>query len=432
MQLILGIEALFILFLISFYIYKKPRVGLLLLQILIIYCIYLRNIAKDLIPLINLGGINVYPEDTIITILLVASFYKFINNILAKKVILKMEHFLYYVILIFLIFSFIRGVKIFGTRSVFNEARGFYYFYSTSIFFFSFKFSKEILIRFMRTIGIWLVYYSIIALVLLGFGIHLVTGDQVLYTKYRVIDSSQALTLLQILIVIIINKIENNKNNLTKLFLPILLIIIIVQHKSIWVALAICIVTIFIEYRKNLINSIKTFMRYILTIVLILIIVMMTPIKSDILKSYDSIFNKQDSTLIEREKGWHVLLEEHNLDKNLNYYFGNPIGSGFARYQSGELVNYSPHNYYIETLLRIGYLGLGFFIALYLTMLIKIIKNRNLNLRYKNILITMLVSQIVYFYTYGPNFEQGIVLGICILGASESVVITKEKPLKDE
>jgi O-antigen ligase len=82
----------------------------------------------------------------------------------------------------------------------------------------------------------------------------------------------------------------------------------------------------------------------------------------------------------------------------------------------GELirVGFSAHNYYVQTLFNLGLVGLLANVALYGSILIALIrglKHPSLGEQSAAMLI-LIVSQLAYYFPYGVNTFQGLVLGV--------------------
>lgn len=86
---------------------------------------------------------------------------------------------------------------------------------------------------------------------------------------------------------------------------------------------------------------------------------------------------------------------------------GYPFGSGFHAYYRGSYWQASPHNGYIESLLRTGYIGV---VALVISI-ITIMKQAFVK---RNILPIMLCAICMTFWgAYSLTFEQGVLIGLC-------------------
>ena len=120
-------------------------------------------------------------------------------------------------------------------------------------------------------------------------------------------------------------------------------------------------------------------------------------------------------TLDWRIQGWTELLE--GLSKGpTQWLIGEPLG-GFARDVQGSEVEAEPHNFYVTTVLRTGVLGLLALIALtggLLRALWRTPPGTGHGLLAAGVFPALLAMQIVWFLTWIPGMEQGIVTGLAV------------------
>ena len=123
-----------------------------------------------------------------------------------------------------------------------------------------------------------------------------------------------------------------------------------------------------------------------------------------------------------RIQGWSELVGawSHNVT---DWAVGEPFGSGFTREIQGIATNSHPHNFYIETMIRTGVAGLVAVLALTVGLLRALwhTPTRDTGLLGPSVILALLAMQIVWFLTWVPGSEQGIVTGIaCALAAAQS------------
>lgn len=125
-----------------------------------------------------------------------------------------------------------------------------------------------------------------------------------------------------------------------------------------------------------------------------------------------------------RVQGWADLVGtwSHSL---LNWAIGQPLGSGFARKVEGVVTytQYGPHDFYIEILVRTGFVGLVALVALTAGLLRALWRApaRDVGLLGPGMLPALLAMQIVWFLTWPPGSEQGIVTGLAAAVAAAEV-----------
>ncbi len=139
-------------------------------------------------------------------------------------------------------------------------------------------------------------------------------------------------------------------------------------------------------------------------------------------------------TLTWRVEGWSELVSSWS-ENPANWLVGQPFGSGFERHVEGSDVVSHPHNFYIETLLRTGVVGLLALIALTAGLLGALWRSgkgsrdggptrdrgkrdggltRGGGLFGPGVLPALVAMQLVWFITWVPGAEQGIITGLAL------------------
>lgn len=121
------------------------------------------------------------------------------------------------------------------------------------------------------------------------------------------------------------------------------------------------------------------------------------------------------STLLWRAEGWMGLLET-GPEEPAHYLIGQPFGSGYDRTVDGRTLESNPHNFYLQTFLRTGIIGLG---ALVVTLWAAV---RGLSRRRtegfdaltSGHLLVLVVVQLVWYLAWPPGAEQGLLLGLAL------------------
>jgi hypothetical protein len=125
-----------------------------------------------------------------------------------------------------------------------------------------------------------------------------------------------------------------------------------------------------------------------------------------------------------RVQGWSELFTAWSRSPS-EWAIGQPVGSGFARKVEGIVTYtlYGPHDFYIEILVRTGFVGLVAFVALTAGLLRALwhTPSRDVGLLGPGMLPALLAMQIVWFLTWPPGSEQGLVTGLAIAVAAAEV-----------
>ena len=122
------------------------------------------------------------------------------------------------------------------------------------------------------------------------------------------------------------------------------------------------------------------------------------------------------STLDWRIQGWSQLIAAWSKNP-VDWFVGEPFGSGFARTVLGSAVTVEPHNFYITTLLRAGVVGALAFIVLYVGLLRRLwgeSDDAGGGLLSPGVFPALLVTQLIWFLTWIPGNEQGIITGLAL------------------
>jgi hypothetical protein len=154
------------------------------------------------------------------------------------------------------------------------------------------------------------------------------------------------------------------------------------------------------------------------------------------IKSLEAAFTEvtaHHSSLADRYLGWEALLSEWWAEGNiLTYAFGQPFGSGYyrkiAEFGASYSAEYTPHNFYVHTLLRAGMVGLTLLLSLVIATgmgvyhaLTKMKGDRGPGFGVRLFLLVSLLMQLVFFLAYGARLEQGLLFGLAMAAATSSV-----------
>lgn len=116
-----------------------------------------------------------------------------------------------------------------------------------------------------------------------------------------------------------------------------------------------------------------------------------------------------------RVEGWSDLLGSW-LANPVSWVIGEPFGSSFARVIAGTEVTSNPHNFYIATMLRSGVPGLLALLVLTVGVILALWRAPApaTGLLDAGMMPALLVMQLVWYLTWIPGSEQGIVTGLAI------------------
>ncbi|MET8326502.1 O-antigen ligase family protein [Streptomyces sp. NPDC005181] len=203
---------------------------------------------------------------------------------------------------------------------------------------------------------------------------------------------------------------------------PLLVAVVLMQHRTAWVATGVMAAGWLLS-RRGRGGSRGTAVALLACGVALLLPV--AAYGGDVAESLASS-GEDDRTLMWRVDGWLGLLPQ--LGGVQDWLLGLPFGSGYARLVDGGLVSVSPHNYYLQVLLRLGLVGLAALLTLYVAVwrttgpgvagpvmapaTASAPAEPDADDRARLLLRLLLCSQLVFCITYPLFPEQAVVLGL--------------------
>lgn len=333
-----------------------------------------------------------------------------------------------------LMISFIRGAATIGVSTAGNDLREFYYFFATTLYFASFRYdSKDV----SSVYAAWSVFAILImGVVLLRWAID-ATGidvgiDPRLWaglanfgvSELRVVTSSAAMIIgiASVMFAFAFFRREAASPLSGLMFVATLVFVIVLQHRSVWVSTAAGLGVVLLLQQKNRVRSFTQ-----LAIAGTLVVAVALPlavsgrlerVTSDLGASFAEASRSHGSTLTWRLQGAAELTKDLFASGPVAIVMGKPMGSGYDRVveDTQQEVQVSPHNFYVQLMLRIGLSGLAFFLLIYAGVV------RDLLLQYKSgiwvtdprPLIALVAVQLTYFLPYAGTPPMAIFLGMAL------------------
>ncbi len=402
---------------------------ILLLWVLVLIFVASSLFDSGLLPAVNLGGISINAIDVVAPILLCLAFpfvfFRLRDGFGRKDVVL----------LILLLWSsavglnYILGVREFGLQAATNEFRGYFYIICTATYVASLNIARV----WMNVEKLFLFGVSCLTVIaIIGF----MDGD---FSRGggRPIDAAHTLFILQVLLIAIF---IHSRGDLHPYSIPFLVtlfpLLIVLQHRSVWVVMITSfalVLWLLPSLRSALIKwgVIGTVVFGGLCTVLFgatIFEALSDSYEEAVSSSLDTSAGAGTSTFSWRVQGWIGLLTGEQMDSVREVLIGNPFGTGYDRItltSDGVPVarTESPHNFYVQTLLRGGALGLLALIALYGILFRGLLQHAKKDEAAHPILLCMAViiaSQLVYYLVYGSDYIQAIFLGSAIAWLRDS------------
>jgi hypothetical protein len=326
-----------------------------------------------------------------------------------------------------------RGFGSFATVAI-AESRKFLYFAAIALYFSTMEPRRDLVIRIGR---LWVIAASLLAvLVVLRWGATAVgfqVGTLASGGGFRVVPSDIALLIGQGSLFAFVGASHRAPVPVRFIAPALLLVTLILQHRTVWLTVAAGLLYVI----WKLPNS-RKFLGVLVLGMTVFAGLMLTfidneEVAEDLLESGQST-----GTLEWRVAGWVALLEQNGPEDAVEIIAGRPFGTGWDRTFDGRFVDVTPHSFYMESFLRVGWLGVLLWVGLYLTAL------QRTTVRFEGrtqdrasvgpsereiwyLMRAVLAGQLVYFLTYTPDVSQSMLFGIaCALTGAMSRTATRE------
>jgi hypothetical protein len=366
---------------------------------------------------IVLGPVNIGPNDLLFVLLLTAA----IARLLRLRELSTAQRLLIF-LGILVAWAVIRGADPHGVPAAVNEGRRSLRFVATALYFSTLEPERDLLQRIGR---IWLITAAALcslALVRwLGNAAGVSGGLFGSGGTLRVLNSDQTLIVAQGALLALPLLVDRSRGLLRYLAPGLLVFVLLLQHRTVWIVAAAG--SAYLLYRER--GVAKRMLPALVAAILLLGGLVFTVFGDDVSEQLaDSA--QSTGTFEWRVDGWVALLNHAREEGGAEELtVGRPFGTGWSRVMpNGHTVEVSPHNYYIEAFLRVGFAGLVAFIWLYALILrgtaaasrLPAASSALLNL---NSLHTAVAMQLVYYLTYAPDVAQAMLFGIgCAVAGS--------------
>lgn len=240
----------------------------------------------------------------------------------------------------------------------------------------------------------------------------------------RVINSQQTWMLGLAVILLVYAMATGNSLARWYFTLPLLaLTVLVLQHRSVWVAAFLPALLAFFIVRQSQGKLASRMLVIVAVTAAIAGPLLATGKFSDATSSVADLAVRATSTtegtFVARAKGWDALLKQWTGSGPRAWVIGDPYGSGFERTETtgGKEIAYSPHNYYVQLLLRTGAVGLLAFLLFNVYLFrgaIRLAGGPHDKLT-GYAMLGVVMSFALYNIPYSPIYTQGLFLGV-ILG----------------
>jgi O-antigen ligase len=367
----------------------------------------------DSVPSLTLpGGTQVYVTDIVSALVLAAALARLLR-------LRRFDRFHRWLLLlgVVVLVSLVRGVAAFGLQASIADVRQYLFFTGVALYFATFPVSAELYDRIGR---IWLVmtipmmalvsvrWLAVFAGINLGVpaekngadaAIRVIDGPFTFFLAHAFVLTIPAWTWVR----------DERSRRLRWLSIVLLLFVLVLNRRTVWLAIVVGVAVIMLRDRR--------LGRRAATLVIGAVVLTALAFVSfgGLKEGNEPLVKTSGGNFSWRVQGWSELVAAWSHDPT-HWVVGQPFGSGFARLIAGVEVDSHPHDFYIETMIRTGVVGLLALIAVSIGLLRALWRTpaRDAGLLGPGIIPALLAMQIVWFLTWIPGSEQGIVTGIAV------------------
>jgi hypothetical protein len=358
------------------------------------------------------GPAQVGPTDLLLLVMLVAAVARLLRldrSSLAHRLLLMLGA--------LVVLSIFQGLGSYGT-SAFNEARKFLVFVAVALYFGTAEPRQDLLDRI-----VWL--WALTASTLCTFALARWLGNAVGITggffrtgdTLRVLNASEALLVAQAGL-LTLPLLASRAGAVRYLAPGMFAFVVLLQHRSVWVVTAAGVVYL-LYLDRSVTTRVLSVLVSALLVLSVLVFLVLPDQRSDVGEQL-AASAQRTNTFEWRVEGWRALLRDSGPETASELLVGQPFGRGWDRQFDGITVDVSPHNFYLEAVLRLGLVGLVLLLLVYAFALHGTRPRgaagpfRSPGLVSRAGLHVAVAVQLVFYIPYSPNASQALLVGLAL------------------
>lgn len=196
--------------------------------------------------------------------------------------------------------------------------------------------------------------------------------------------------------------------------------VLILQHRSVWVAHGVAVLYLFAQERRHLPSRFPLLLGASLFAGMALSIAAMFGVLDglfDALRESATSVTKSQSSVTDRVFGWESLVADWSNSSIGTLLLGYPFGHGWRRVIDGRIIEFSPHNFYVDLLLRVGVVGLALMLLATLMAMVHGLRAKTES-EHEYLLLRglglVLLAALFYYVPYSGNYLHGAITGLAL------------------
>ena len=393
---------------------KLAPVGLLLVG----FCLEIYFFKQPFLPV----GLQIYPNDVISLFVLLTAIVGFA----LRPIPINDSPFLLWLAFgVTIITSFVLGLNEFG-RYAGTEVRPFFYMWVAGLYCCAADFSEAELKRVARWC-VWTAYAFVGIAIYYWLAVEIgfvdrksLFGDED-GAVFRPVGSHAVFFVATVALVQTMAWLRGTYARRSGWHAAILLgFVTILQHRSVWIAALAGLLCVLILERRHLPRRFPMLLGFVglgtLLVAGAASFGYLDDLADRMVKSAVSMTDSQ-GTFAARVDGWVRLLESWTDASNKVLVFGFPFGRGYTRMYNGQLIEFAPHNFYIDLILRVGIVGAILFLIPTCIAIVQSFRARSTS-EFEYLLMrglaVGLAASLVYYVAYPSYYILGAATGIAL------------------
>lgn len=329
---------------------------------------------------------------------------------------------LWLLVFLILLAAFFHGILTFGFQSATISYRRFFYVSAAIIYMLSHPWKDSDVNRLMN---MWVLVAVILVLITLSgwfnlFSLPWVERQIVInaFDTQRVLPASAAFILAQAGLAGLAAAWSRPEQGGSQRLLSIVFLVImaLLYHRTVWVATFAGIATIIMMQPRAIMRlGVPLMIGFMLTLALWTFQTGFgdTSLAASMQAAISEPF-KDDSSYNWRVEGWQILVARTFAGGVADIVLGPGFGVGYARQMGWALVEYSPHNFYVETFVNAGLMGLGIWCLAVAETGVRMVRGglHGASRLDRAGALALLVAIAVYNIPYTLGSEQGLMIGM--------------------
>ena len=197
-------------------------------------------------------------------------------------------------------------------------------------------------------------------------------------------------------------------------------VVVVLQHRSVWMAAAVGYLFVLVPQRGHMPSRMLWLIGLFFVVGLGVAIATQMGVLDRLAASlWESTISIADpkSTTTDRVFGWEALLSDWIESPLGTILFGYPYGTSYRRVVDRIVVEYSPHNFFVQLLLRVGLVGTLLFTAAMLMTMVHALSAK-VESEFEHLLLRgtglVMLASLVYYVPYQAFYVHGAVTGMAM------------------